>query len=334
MSFLLYLIVLRCVFCKYYDDSCGIMIYKYGDDNPNKNNFYYNYFGDVSVNLGDYVQSIVSKQFCRRKKVEYVDRDYILHYKGPPVKMIMNAWWYLQNTTFYPSEYITPLYISFHIVNQNIDLKEHLLYLKEHEPIGCRDVSTMNFLNLIGIKAYFSGCLTLTLGLSYKNYADRINDTILCIVNCLNCKTGNVIWDYLMNIVLIYFNFTKVIYLSKHYRHYSTHYERFEQAERFLKIYEKSTLVITNNFHTLLPCISMNTPVIFAPDTYLDIRYSGYMKLINYIYITNEDNKIYLKYNISMNKENKKKKVYNPDNMKRYSSLLIRKVNEFMNEDD
>lgn len=78
----------------------------------------------------------------------------------------------------------------------------------------------------------------------------------------------------------------------------------------------------------------MNTPVIFAPDTYLDIRYSGYLELINYIYITNEDNKIYLKYDISMNKEKKKKKVYNPDNMKRYSSLLIRKVNEFMNEDD
>lgn len=78
----------------------------------------------------------------------------------------------------------------------------------------------------------------------------------------------------------------------------------------------------------------MNTPVIYVSDTYPDNRFSGYLNLINYIYVTNEDNKWYLKYRIKMNITNKKKIVYNPDNMKRYSTLLMRKVNEFMNDND
>lgn len=334
MYFLLYIIIVRCVLCKYYDESCGIMIYKYGEDKPSRDDIYGSKYTDELVNLGDYIQSIASRQFCGRKKVVYVDRDYIKHYKGEHVRMIMNAWWYLHNSTSYPSKYINPLYVSFHVVNQNKELKSDLFYLKEHEPIGCRDISTMNFLESIGIKAYFSGCLTLTLGLSYNNYAEKINDTILCIVNCKYCERGNIIGEYLMNKVIKYYNFTKVLYMNKSYKHYSTHYERFEEAERFLKIYEKSTLVITNNLHTLLPCISMNTPVIYVSDTYPDNRFSGYLNLINYIYVTNEDNNWYLKYRIKMNITNKKKIVYNPDNMKRYSTLLMRKVNEFMNDND
>ncbi|MHB9292886.1 hypothetical protein Holit_01999 [Hollandina sp. SP2] len=37
-------------------------------------------------------------------------------------------------------------------------------YLKKHEPIGCRDYGTVKLLGKYGINAYFSGCLTLTLG--------------------------------------------------------------------------------------------------------------------------------------------------------------------------
>ena len=40
---------------------------------------------------------------------------------------------------------------------------ESLDYLSSHEPIGCRDIHTVNFLKEHNIDAYFSGCLTLTL---------------------------------------------------------------------------------------------------------------------------------------------------------------------------
>lgn len=71
-----------------------------------------------------------------------------------------------------PSKQIIPLFVALHI---NSNFKEQLLsaksieYLKKYEPIGCRDYYTMNILRAKGIDAFFSGCMTLTLGRCYHS---------------------------------------------------------------------------------------------------------------------------------------------------------------------
>lgn len=48
-------------------------------------------------------------------------------------------------------------------------------YLKENEPIGCRDRYTLNLLRQRGIESWFTGCLTLTLGEKYTSVEKKEN---------------------------------------------------------------------------------------------------------------------------------------------------------------
>lgn len=90
--------------------------------------------------------------------------------------MIMNAWYMWKPECFPPSRRVTPLPISMHLSPQAREAMlsaEGLRWFKESEPIGCRDTETMRFLASKGVRAYFSGCLTLTLGKKYRNDGAR-----------------------------------------------------------------------------------------------------------------------------------------------------------------
>ena len=84
----------------------------------------------------------------------------------------MNGWFTNVPDNWPPSESINPLYVSFHLnakaSDKILSKQENVDYFKRHEPIGCRDVYTAESLRRKGIDAYFSGCLTLTIGDLYK----------------------------------------------------------------------------------------------------------------------------------------------------------------------
>ena len=50
----------------------------------------------------------------------------------------------------------------------------HAAYYRQHEPIGCRDVATVELLRQIGVEAYLSGCHTLTLQNGAAGRTDQI----------------------------------------------------------------------------------------------------------------------------------------------------------------
>ena len=56
---------------------------------------------------------------------------------------------------------------------------ESIAYFKRHEPIGCRDEVTAEKLQERGVNAYFSSCLTTTLG--YKYRSDKKSDKIYVV---------------------------------------------------------------------------------------------------------------------------------------------------------
>ena len=124
-----------------------------------------------SENLGDDIQSYAAKRFL--PKIDYyIEReslDLFVPNEKEKVKVIMNGWFLHYKYTLFPSPYIDPLYISTHfssyktfgIENEYIEVNKD--YLKEYEPIGCRDIQTQKLLEKYDIKNYFSGCVTLTI---------------------------------------------------------------------------------------------------------------------------------------------------------------------------
>lgn len=126
-------------------------------------------------NIGDYIQTLAALQFMPHVD-EYFDKT-ADDMGVEKIKMIMNGWYIWQPEKFPVSSRIIPLPISMHISPVHADRLLSLDYVfnwfKKNEPIGCRDKETERILSMHGIKSYFSGCLTLTLGEKYKTNEER-----------------------------------------------------------------------------------------------------------------------------------------------------------------
>lgn len=120
--------------------------------------------GHYSINIGDYMQTLsIRKKWCALGVADCdiveIDRDQIKSYSGEKVLLPVNACFYDHCFPF-PKD-IIPIFIGFqadsHLISRNVD------YLKRYEPIGCRDLVTAKILNVNGISAFVTGCVTLTI---------------------------------------------------------------------------------------------------------------------------------------------------------------------------
>lgn len=139
--------------------------------------------GRGGKNLGDYIQSIAQRQFLRDKATCYVDIEYLSDFESEEqVNVIMNGWFTWDCSKFLPPTCINPLFVSFHLTppqEQNFFTPEIIEYLKKYQPIGARDVKTMEMMHKYGIESYFSGCLTLTLGKEYMRNTPHTGDVYI-----------------------------------------------------------------------------------------------------------------------------------------------------------
>ncbi len=138
-------------------------------------------YNDIkSINIGDYIQSIAASQFLTSTPI-YINRDELGLYAGEKAKVIMNGWYTYKPSTCLPSKAVIPLFVSFHLNAEAKDafFTEHnIALLKRNAPIGCRDTYTVKILQEYGINAYYSGCLTMTLGLRF-NFIKRNDDVFI-----------------------------------------------------------------------------------------------------------------------------------------------------------
>lgn len=133
-------------------------------------------------NIGDYIQSLAALQFISDRDYLFLNREALNEYEGESLKMILNGWFMHKPQNWPPAKNIHPLFISFHLnnsVREQMKTPENIRYFKAHEPIGCRDTSTQQFLQANDVDAYYSGCLTLTLGRTYK--LQKRSDTIYIV---------------------------------------------------------------------------------------------------------------------------------------------------------
>lgn len=244
--------------------TCGILIYTYR--------------GKI-VNIGDYIQSLAQINGFKRIVENYtktkIDFKHFLdkimregYYenfrfiflsrdnmskdaiKYPKIYVIMNGW-FLRSVEkdefdWPPPDNITPLFISFHCYNDVLLDPKYIPYYKKHEPIGCRDLHTKEAFENIGVNAYFSGCMTLTI--DFFKWENRNGMT--CVIDTNVDK---------MNIP------NQIVHFAHEDTDKDTPYvELFYQAYNLLSQYRMYKNVITSRVHAYLPCIGIGIPVTFV----------------------------------------------------------------------
>ena len=253
-----------------------------------------------SNNLGDYIQSIATKEIIGEDSIG-LDRENLHIYNGPNVYLIMNGWFMQNSRNWPPSDKITPFFISFHInpiAKDNLLSKKGLEYFQKHEPIGCRDMYTQNLLQKKGINSYFSGCLTLTLRNKKKDFKkegvliigalDRLKPKI-DIKNLFNelIKYPYKFFKYnrskkRLDDFILSKGFSKVTYKSQIIDLYkNVDKQRNLLANEQLNLIAKSKLVITSRLHVALPAIAYGTKVIFLKDGLEHINHQSRLKGIS-----------------------------------------------------
>ena len=327
---------------------------------------------EQQVNIGDYVQSMAPAQFFN--DYVFIERENLDAYQGGDVKMIMNGWYMHNPTNWPPSEKITPLFVSFHL---NILAKQDLLsersisYFKKHEPIGCRDHFSAQLLNEKGVNAYFSGCMTLTLGQKYKDqekdgncyfvdayYDKKINLTnaisslltLLGSYNTLNkiCKNKykTISIKNLLKTANFYFVYgklfsdevlTKAIFITQQSTIYNgfKNQELFVQAEGLIKMYAKASFVVTSRIHCALPCLAIENPVYYIENKKQSLasscRLNGLKQLFNVIGCQN--NKLSPEFEYDINKKLSYDHIIkNKKDYLKYSEALISRCKTFLNQ--
>ncbi len=203
-----------------------------------------------SYNIGDDIQSIAAKRFLP-KIDHYIQRERTKQFRNNrKTKLIMNAWWMWDIESFPPSQDIDPLLISMYLRKE---IREKLVrgpvrdYFIENGPVGCRDTSTAEFLNSIGIPAYFSGCLTLTLE---PNKDIKKEDFILLV------DVPSEVAEYIEKT-----SNKPVLNITRMLSPYFDSLSRLEIAQLTLQLYQSASCVVSPCLHVVLPCLAIDTKV-------------------------------------------------------------------------
>lgn len=297
----------------------------------------YPHNSDNIFNIGDYVQSIAARQFLPSVDL-YLNRERLNKHIGKNVCMVMNGWFMHSPLNWPPTPEISPLFIAFHmnkLAEEKMLSVEGINYLRNHEPIGCRDFYTASLLESKGIRSYFSGCLTLTLGESYK-HTDIGNDAPIYFTDLNSILKNNISFKIKCGIVFLlrksylnkirsqmarfgvkkklrhiaafYVTYRDVIvddlFLNAIYREqeipdtFTSEDDKFQYAHNLLQDYSKARFVVTSRIHCALPCLAMETPVIFVNDELAGLvhncRLDGLKQLFHTIDITKKGIKLSL----------------------------------------
>ena len=155
---------------------------------------------------------------------------------------------------------------------QKKSLLDHTYTFLRDKTIGCRDPFTYAKIMRRGLKAYMSGCLTMTL----ESDTDAARTKIYLVdvsMDSIRKYLPPADMEFLSNARLI-----THVYDGK-----STDVvQKFMLAEKLLEKYKKARLVITSRLHCALPCLAYGTPVVYYHQSARsdDVRYQSLIDTI------------------------------------------------------
>ena len=241
-----------------------------------------------SRNIGDYIQTKAVIDMIHPINYIVLDREGLHKFKGSKIKTIINGWFMENPKNWPPNKNISPLFISFHInpsAEKELLKPESLNYLKQYEPIGCRDTYTQNLLQKNGIKSYHSSCITTTFNRD-KYITNKTQPEGVIVIGAFDRLNPSIDFSsiYRLLLSLIKYPIYKLKYLLKkqsfenHLRNQNLVVKRYQQitkrkisshnqglklANDMLKEIAKSEIIITSRIHAALPALAMGLKVIF-----------------------------------------------------------------------
>lgn len=229
------------------------------------------YTAGTQCNLGDSIQGIVVEHLLQDCGVQKNAIDRLIWEElglpsGRRGILIVQGWFGCRPGTFplpICDEGIMPLFHGFHLNEGSweylADNRAFLESMQKHAPIGCRDLGTRDYLRSLGIQAYHSGCLTLTLprrqapgnpaGIYLIDPLDDIEPHLPAALRA------------------------RVVRLEQEGPLPSGKFPLSDEDiatvqsmahQRLAEIRDRAALVVTRRIHIALPCLAMGIPVVFT----------------------------------------------------------------------
>ncbi|WPB84740.1 polysaccharide pyruvyl transferase family protein [Sediminicoccus rosea] len=158
---------------------------------------------------------------------------------------------------------LRPIFISFHVNEPRILTPAAIRQLRQYGPIGCRDWSTVNLLRQKNVPAFFTGCITTTMGTILRKEPGAPATRQVALVEA-NPEPGEIAPE---------------LGLKFHHGHPDSReaslVTNLETAVAKLETYCGLERVITSRLHCYLPSLAMGVPVDFKPRNPKDIRFAG-----------------------------------------------------------
>ena len=243
----------------------------------------YKYTGTKNViNLGDDIQSLAVAEMLKKLSVKDDQIGYIVRSemgrrdsqrdKGIFIPSTGGLAW---NT--YPAKDDLPindynlriLYFGTRIPDGMFDAMRHydafVASMKKYEPIGCRDVATRDYLRSLGIKAFFSKCVTIGFDERHPEIkGDKI--FIIGIPDDVRKIMTNVMPKHLKDRVQ---HLTQIVDFPRRgpMNDNDASYTSRLAQERLDLFKREAMLVISTHIHVVMPCAAMGIPVIFYDKT-------------------------------------------------------------------
>jgi lipopolysaccharide biosynthesis glycosyltransferase len=164
----------------------------------------------------------------------------------------------LPDFPFHPN--VNPIFVSFHVNRAEILTPQAIDYLRDHAPIGCRDWNTAFLLLSAGVPAFFSGCITTTIGALYEDVAiDPSKDVVYVDTTPPEDQPDA------LRITQAYEE-VRVLPLA----------ENIDDALNLIGSYRTDySRVVTSRLHCYLPAWSAGANVEFRPHRRSDVRFNG-----------------------------------------------------------
>lgn len=200
-----------------------------------------------------------------------IDRDFSSGREYPENTWLISNGWFMHRNFKGPVDFpypknVLPLMISFHIQDPDVLTEDVVKELKRIEPIGCRDWTTLYRLRDFGIKAFFSGCVTTTVG-QVLPPATGTKKKKLAQVETKIDERKYLGWQV-----------DQFIQVGEQVRAFDL-VEGIEDARAMLEEYVDYREVATSRLHCYLPARSMGLPVDFKPKNLADVRFEGLINL-------------------------------------------------------
>lgn len=200
-------------------------------------------------NIGDDIQTVAVMRYLPAVDL-FLDRDHLRSYSGPKCLLVMNGWFLEETQNWPPSDSIKPVFFGFHVQEgAKATIAAHADYLRRHEPIGCRDRGTLEFIQSLGVDAYLSLCATLT----FEPSTCASPDSLYLVEASLTDIHPSIRNTHGLKVKRVTHRFVDV----------STE-TRLIYAKEIVATYrQKAAMVITSRIHCAMPCVAMGIPVLY-----------------------------------------------------------------------